>query len=194
MNAIEQRVQRRRAKTLKPKKCKVCRLEFQPFSSLSKTCTLECALKLVRLAQQHDLDRACRLERVRLKSRQKWLSEAQAVFNKFVRIRDEKLPCISCGRFHDGAYDAGHYRTSAAAPELRFNEDNCHKQCVPCNQHLSGDLVRYRIGLLQKIGPDRLARLEGFHEPRKYTIDELIAIKKEYQQKTKMLKAQRELI
>jgi hypothetical protein len=193
VNAIEQRVQQRRVKTLKPKKCKWCRTEFQPFSSLAKTCTLECALNLVRQAKERDLDRVCRLERVRIKTRQQWLREAQTAFNKFVRLRDEKLPCISCGRFHDGYYDAGHYRTAGAAPELRFHEDNCHKQCVPCNQHLSGNLVNYRAELLRRIGADRLAQLEGFHPARQYTIEDLQAIKKEYQAKLRELKKAGEL-
>lgn len=159
-------------------------------SGLSRVCTLECALKLVRLRQQRDQDRAFRVERVRLKTRQQWLYEAQNAANQYIKERDREDACISCGRYHDGQWHCGHYRTTKACPELRFDEDNMHKQCQPCNTHLSGNLVEYRLRLLQKIGPDRLARLEGFHPPRKYTIEELQGIKKEYQQKLRELRKQ----
>ena len=100
-------------------------------------------------------------------------------------MRDEKEACISCGRHHTGQYHAGHYRTVGAAPELRFNELNVHKQCSVCNNHLSGNLIEYRRGLVAKIGIEKVEWLEGKHEAKKYTIDEIIEIKKHYQQKIK---------
>ena len=99
-----------------------------------------------------------------------WLKKAQAAFNAFIRARDESEPCISCGRFHDGQYHAGHYRTVGANPELRFEELNCHKQCSVCNNHLSGNLINYRIGLVSRVGQESVYWLEGPHEPKKYTV------------------------
>ena len=107
-------------------------------------------------------------------------AEAQAAVNRYVRLRDAALPCISCQRHHAGKWNAGHYRSTAAAPELRFDLDNLHKQCEPCNTHLSGNLIRYRVGLLDRIGADRLAAIEGPHEPRKWTRDELIAMRQRF--------------
>lgn len=124
----------------------------------------------------------------KLKSKSAWAREAQAAVNTFIRLRDADLPCISCGRFHQGSYDAGHYLSRGARPELRFDELNIHKQCVPCNQHLSGNIVLYRVALLEKIGADGVAYLEGPHEPKKYTIEDLRAIKAEYTAKAKALK------
>jgi hypothetical protein len=118
-----------------------------------------------------------------------WLKQAQAAFNAFIRGRDEKEPCISCGRHHSGQYHAGHYRTVGAHPELRFDELNCHKQCSVCNNHLSGNLLEYRIALIKKIGQDSVEILEGPHDPKKYSIDDLKAIAKEYKQKLKDLQA-----
>ena len=105
----------------------------------------------------------------------------------FIRLRDADQPCISCGRFHQGAYDAGHYRSVGAAPEIRFHEDNCHRQCVPCNQHKSGNAVEYRIRLAQRIGKDRVEWLEGPHEPRKYSIEDAKRIRDEYRGKARAL-------
>jgi hypothetical protein len=115
-----------------------------------------------------------------LKTRSQWMKEAQSEVNRYVRLRDKDLPCISCGRFHDGQYHAGHYRTVGSAPELRFEVSNIHKQCAPCNNHLSGNLINYRKGLVQKIGIDAVEWIEGKHEPKHYTIDDLKAIKAKY--------------
>lgn len=120
--------------------------------------------------------------------------EAQKWFNKFVRLRDKGLTCISCERplqewegIRGQLYDAGHYRTVGANPELRFNEDNCHGQCVYCNRNLSGNVTNYRIGLMNRIGEERLTILEGAHSAQKYTIDDLKEIIAKYKAKCKEL-------
>ncbi len=95
--------------------------------------------------------------------------EAQREFNRYVRFRDFGRPCISCGsavalQKCGGSVDAGHYRSVGSAPHLRFNEDNCHAQCKHCNQYLAGNPIRYRAGLVQRIGLERLAALESNSE------------------------------
>lgn len=101
--------------------------------------------------------------------------KAQTAFNAYIRERDAGEACISCGRFHDGQWHAGHYLTTAAHPELRFDPRNCHKQCAPCNNHLSGNLVAFRKGLVQRYGQELVDWLEGPHEPLKLSREELIA-------------------
>lgn len=117
-------------------------------------------------------------------------NQAQQAFNDFIRYRDRHLPCISCGRHHDGQYHAGHFRTTGANPELRFNEDNCHRQCAPCNNHLSGNLINYRPALILKIGQVRFDALMGQHELPKWGRDDYIRIRDEYRAKLKELKQQ----
>ena len=103
-------------------------------------------------------------------------------------MRDKDEPCISCGRYHVGKYDAGHYRSVGACPELRFCELNVHKQCVPCNQHKSGNVIEYRINLVNKIGADKVTWLERQdQEPKKYTVEECKAIIAYYKAKCKEL-------
>ena len=118
-----------------------------------------------------------------LKTRADYLREAQAAFNSFIRKRDEKLPCISCGRFHTGSYDAGHYRSVGAMSSLRFDETNCHKQCVPCNQFKSGNILEYRLGLIKKIGQAAVDYLENDHPPLALSIEEIKAVKATYKEK-----------
>ena len=153
-----------------------------------KCCSPECALEFAKQEREKANRKDYRERKELMKSRSQWLKEAQAVFNQFIRERDKNLPCISCGRFHQGSYDAGHYRSVGAAPELRFNEFNVARQCVPCNQHKSGNIVEYRINLVKKIGQDKVEWLEGKHEPKKYTIEDAKRIKSEYKDKLKGLK------
>jgi hypothetical protein len=132
-------------------------------------------------AKQAKLERSLdRQRRDSIKTRQEWAREAQVAFNRWVRLRDINQPCISCGRHHRGQYHAGHYRSTAAAPELRFEPLNVHKQCAPCNNHKSGNIVEYRIRLIEKIGLAQVEWLEGKHEPKHYTVEELKDIKREY--------------
>jgi len=171
----------------RPKKCKVCREHFVHFSTLAKVCSPECAIAFARSNKSKEYKRETRRRREQAKSRGDWTREAQTSFNKFIRERDIDLPCISCNRHHSGQYHAGHYRTVGSHPELRFCEINCHKQCAPCNNHKSGNIVEYRNSLIYRINDIELDWLEGPHEPAKYTIDDIKAIKKLYADKYKAL-------
>lgn len=172
------------------KKCAVksCRQQFTPRSAWAKVCGADCAA-VHAAAERKRLDaKQTRERKAALKTRQDHLGDAQAVFNRYIRARDAALPCISCGRHHTGAWDAGHYRSVGAQPALRFHEDNCHKQCVPCNQHKGGNAIEYRLGLIARIGAERVDFLEREHPPAKYTIDDAKRIKAEYTAKLKNLK------
>jgi hypothetical protein len=125
--------------------------------------------------------------RERIKSRADWLAEAQAEFNGYIRERDRGLPCISCGAISPMRWDAGHYRSVGAASHLRFTEANVACQCSKCNVHLSGNLVMYRLGLIERIGLDAVEALERDNTPRRWTIDDAKRIKAEYRAKKKAL-------
>lgn len=174
--------------TKKQKKCRVCKDPFTPNQIGQKVCGIDCARELVRRENKKawDAETRRRKKALREQDRSHHLREAQKSFNKYIRLRDRNLPCISCGT-QSAKWDAGHYRTTGAAPELRFDEDNCHKQCMHCNSHRSGNIVPYRQELLRRIGEARLEALEGPHEPKKYTIDDLKAIRKEYDNKAAAL-------
>lgn len=171
----------------KPKRCKSCRCEFVPSKPLQVACGVKCALDLARATQAKQKRQEATKERAEhakrkeaTKTKGQHTKEAQAAFNAFIRERDKDLPCVSCGRHHQGQYHAGHYRTTAAAPELRFEPLNVHKQCAPCNNHKSGNLIEYRIELVKRIGLEKVEWLERPHEPKRYTIEDLQAIKANY--------------
>ena len=152
-------------------------------------CSISCAQMVVAEGRAKKAQKEMKARREALKTRSDWLKEAQAAFNSFIRKRDEKLPCISCGRFHTGSYDAGHYRSVGAMSFLRFDEANCHKQCVPCNQFKSGNILEYRLGLIKKIGQAAVDYLENDHPPLALRIEEIKAIKATYKAKLRELEA-----
>ena len=120
------------------------------------------------------------------------IKEAQVEFNAYIRARDYLQPCICCGMplgtgEVGGAFDAGHYRSTGSASHLRFHEDNVHGQRKHCNRYGAGRAVDYRIGLIQRIGLDRVEALESDNTPRKWTREELIQIRDTYRQKRKEL-------
>ena len=151
-------------------------------------CATQCGIERAEKAKERKKKQDLRKAKDRAKTRPELAREAQTVFNAYIRERDKDLPCISCGRHHQGQYHAGHYRTVCANPELRFEELNCYKQCAPCNNHKSGDIVNYRINLVKRIGQEAVDWLEGPHEPKRYTADQLREIKREYSRKVKELK------
>lgn len=176
-------------------RCKICRDKFEAKYFLQKAC-----LNPACLAEWSKKDREAKADKVHNKKKKEFkdndkplrMKEAQKSFNAFIRNRDESLSCISCDKHreetavHKGSnWHAGHYKTTGARAELRFNELNCHKQCAHCNNFLSGNIENYRVNLIKKIGLEKVEWLEGPHEPKKYLCEELKAIELRYKQKLK---------
>lgn len=188
---------------MKPRKCAnpACRSEFTPaFSTTQKVCKWQCGLAIKD--QNHDKARKAiasqervehRERKEKVKTRSQHMQECQIAFNAYIRTRDQLAGhcCISSGRPLDwsgNATDAGHYRSVGSAPHLRFDERNCHAQSKQDNRFLSGNAVDYRIGLISRIGLEAVEELEADQSTRKYTIDDLKAIKAEYRAKVREMK------
>jgi hypothetical protein len=182
------------AYTVKPKTCSQCPREFYPRSSMHDVCSQRCAMKKINASKAKE--RAETKARLRaLETIPELIRAAQKEFNAWVRARDEGEPCICCGRRADdknlltgSRWDAGHYRSTGSASHLRFNEDNCHRQLVSCNRHGAGRAVDYRIGLIKRIGLERVEALESNNAIHKWTADELRAIRDTYRAKARELK------
>ncbi len=184
-------------KKIKLKTCRNCKTKFTPKYALQVVCGVDCAIQFVKTTreakeakEQRAIDRS---KKEQLKSKSDHLKDLQVIFNQFIRIRDGNNPCISCGRWHAGQYHAGHYRSVGSAPHLRFNELNCNRQCSACNNHLSGNIINYRQGLIAKIGIKQVEQLEADQTPKHYSIDDIKELKALYKTKIKELK-QAELV
>ena len=185
----------------KPRDCRSCRKPFQPRNSLQVVCSLNCTLVDVKAkearrvraytAQRQKAARAdLKKRKTALKTKSDWMKEAQAAFNRYIRARDQGKPCISSGvmeqdRFTGGYFDAGHYRSRGSAGHLRFNVFNCHAQSKHDNRQLSGNVVEYRKGLIERIGLERVDRLENDNTIRKFDIEYLTRVKKIFSKRAK---------
>lgn len=192
------------AKKPKPKTkvCPICDTEYLPRSSLQKVChNYKCAIAFnkkrdeeIAMREKRKQERLqrddLRERRERLKTASDWNKEAQAAVNRYIFWRDYGNPCISCGKplnygVRGGAVDASHYRSRGSARHLRFNVFNIHSGCVRCNRELSGNLIPYRINLIEKIGLWRVERLEHDNSIRKFDIPYLRRIKSIFTRRAK---------
>ncbi|MCI9496910.1 MAG: hypothetical protein HFE69_04650 [Enterobacter hormaechei subsp. steigerwaltii] len=156
-----------------------------------------------RIKEQKEAEKAGRKRRQEkresLKSKSQWDKEAQSAFNRYIRIRDEGKECVSCGNpllgkcnyLTGSAIDASHYRSRGAASHLKFNVFNVHSACTRCNRQLSGNSVEYRIRLIERIGQERVERLESDNDPRRFDIPYLQRIKSIFTRKARSLEKRR---
>lgn len=194
------------AKEPKPKpgprkiRCKVCRVQFVPNPPWLRHCSLDCGAELAVMLLAKQKAKAQRQERATdkvkrdgMKTYPHIIKDVQRLFNQAVRLRDQiaGYHCISSGRALDwsgNATDCGHYRSTGSAPHLRFNFDNAHAQSKHDNQYKAGNAVDYRIGLIARIGLERVEALESDNTPRKWSRDELLAMKEDFQRRVRELK------
>lgn len=187
-------------KSLKPKRCKSCRETFTPVRTMQACCSVPCALAWAAKQRAQKEARANREERkslaerkAKLKTRREWIAEAQAVVNKVARLRDILAGhgCISCGSRPDarfgGAMDAGHYRSVGSAPHARFYLPNIRLQCKRCNRDLGGAAVNYRMGLIERIGINRVEEIESMQWTAKWSVEYLQRLKKVMNKKARRL-------
>lgn len=202
------------------RKCanKECRQWFHPVRDTQTVCGYECASIVGKEQTRKAREDARRKEsakqratekkehqrrqraRESLKTKSQWDKEAQAAFNRYIRVLDEGKPCISCGNpligksnyLTGSAIDASHYRSRGAASHLKFNVFNVHSACTRCNRQLSGNAVEYRIRLIERIGLDRVERLESNNESRRFDIPYLKRLKSVFSRRANSLNKRRQ--
>ena len=85
--------------------------------------------------------------------------KADKVFSDYIRQRDDGV-CFTCGvKKYWKEQQNGHYITRGCLP-LRYNEENCHCQCVACNVFKGGNYTAYAVAMMEKYGADKLKELE----------------------------------
>ena len=201
------------------RKCahKACRQWFHPLRAGQVVCSFECAsaigkeqtakareaAKQKAAQRQRTEEKAGRqrrkAKRESFKTKAQWDKEAQSAFNRYIRIRDEGKECVSCGNpligksnyLTGSAIDASHYRSRGAASHLKFNVFNVHSACTRCKRQLSGNAVEYRIRLIERIGQERVERLESDNDPRRFDIPYLQRIKSIFTRKARALEKRR---
>ena len=187
---------------LKNKKCKICANEFTPRNSLQKCCSMECALIFAKQSKAEAEQKANNKRKKVFREENKTLNaltqEAQAAVNKYIRLRDEGKTCISCGvpwvrEGVGGGFDAGHYRSRGSAPHLRFYTLNIAGQCKRCNRYLGGNYQQFRLGLIDRLGVEKVDAIEADQRARHYSQNDLRRIKKIFSKKCKLLEKRKGL-
>jgi hypothetical protein len=175
----------------KPKKCKICKSEFMPSNSMIKHCSPECGYKIHTANQDKKHKKEKIAFRLDDKKISQWIAEAQVSVNTYVRLRDAGKPCICCGRVYpddSGEWDAGHYRSRGASPNLRFNLHNIHRQAKHCNRYLGGNYSEYRIGLVERIGIDKVEAIEVNNGYKKFDRHYCERVKRIFNKKSRIQK------
>jgi hypothetical protein len=191
------------AKQPKPKKCRVaeCGALFVPARLGQAVCSPACAIldaPTNREKARKSLDqierREIKVRKEKLKSRAEYAKEAQAVINRYVRLRDAHLGCISCDKpaSWSGQWHCSHFRSVGAAAHLRFNLLNMNKSCSACNNFLSGNISGYRPKLIEKIGPAKVDWLECNQEIVRHDIAYLKRIKAVFTKKVRRIEQRSE--
>lgn len=176
------------------RKCPNCKSYNKPDDAIkiqiSYFCSIDCATEYAYKNKDKGKKIKHTAQKKEFKSNDKKirLDAAQKAFNAYIRLRDVNDGCISCDKPKDwnGQWHAGHFKTTKSRPDIRFNEDNCHKQCSVCNNFLSANIAEYTPKLLDKIGADRFLAL-SLNKVKRYTCEELKEIELKYKQKIKSL-------
>ena len=173
----------------KEKKCRYCKNKFIPFNSFQPFCFKEECIKQHNKQGREKKSRQLKKE-FKEKDKPTLIKLAQVLVNRYVRLRDLNKPCISCG-YKGGSRQihAGHYKPAGNNQQLRYNTINIHAQCSICNNHLSANLVNYRVALIKKIGLEKVEWLECNHETKKYTVEYLQKLIKVFRKKIKLYEA-----
>lgn len=188
--------------TFKPRRRKCrntdCRTEYLAVRPMQSVCGPRCAVAMAIATRKKNEAKKAKQERAeirqqkeRLKTRSDYMREAQVVINRYVRLRDARMGCVSCDKTASwqGQWHASHFRSVGAASQLRFNLWNIHKSCSVCNNHKSGNIMHYRPALIEKIGADRVAWLESANHKAEYDIEYLKRLKRVFSKKCRRLEA-----
>lgn len=176
--------------------CAHCGKPFLKLKPMQSVCGLRCAerkAKAGRKAKERAELEQTKARRLALKTIAQLIADAQAAFNAFIRERDRAKGCFVCERPFDQnipgrALHAGHVRSRGAAGHLRFHEDNCLGECEGCNGPHGAKPHQIEAGAIRRIGQERFDALEADNTPRKWTREELIALKAEYRAKLRELR------
>ncbi|QAY93665.1 recombination protein NinG [Pseudomonas sp. ACM7] len=192
------------AKPPRAKKCKnpACGISFPPQRLGQAVCSPKCGLAIKDVNQEKARKSLAQIERKeikvrkeKLKSRADHAKEAQAVINRYVRLRDAHLGCVSCDKpaSWGGQWHCSHFRSVGAAAHLRFNLWNMNKSCSACNNFLSGNIAGYRPKLIEKIGQTKVDWLECNQDLARHDIPYLKRLKAVFAKKVRRTEQRQEV-
>lgn len=113
------------------------------------------------------------------------------IFSEYIRKRDTKNGvgrCCSCGAFK--AYDqldCGHF-INRKWRATRWDEQNCHAQCISCNRFDEGNAAGYALYMVDTYGRERVDYIRAkSRETAKFSDSEGELLIKHYKAEIKKL-------
>lgn len=105
-----------------------------------------------------------KIKKVKKKTDKQLKKELDIVFSQFIRLsyadKNGYVKCSTCPavinwkEIQNGHYESRQYLS------LRFEEKNCHPQCVGCNIFRRGNYTVYALFMIEKYGQEHLNWLE----------------------------------
>ena len=91
-------------------------------------------------------------------TRSQLVKKLDKVFSEYIRMTKPPV-CVTCGKQDEWRnLQNGHYYSRAKYP-TRWNEDNCHPQCVGCNVFKAGNYTEYALYMINQYGVDYVQEL-----------------------------------
>lgn len=120
--------------------------------------------------------------------------QALDLFTQLIKLehqRDGKMKCFTCNKpLQPNTSDCqlGHFLPRGVYPGLTFNRDNVRLQCMRCNVWLHGNIIEFRIRLVNEIGEQGVLELESFrHDSYKLTRSDYLEMIQEFKEEIKKL-------
>jgi hypothetical protein len=191
----------------KPRKCDArkggCGETFKPTRQMQVMCGGACALSHVAWLNAKKAEKAAKDDRKATREKLDGMkklgelrAEAQQAFNRYIRLRDQGKPCICCGEplgdpRYGGAFDAGHFLSRGAHPNLAFDERNVNAQRKGCNRPGGTTKAKFTAGMIARYGAAVVDELEADQTPCQYRHDDYRQIKATYRAKARELEKER---
>jgi hypothetical protein len=143
----------------KQKRCRQCSKLFTPYRSTDVVCSSPCyyaynsekAIEARFKEINKTVKDAAKLSTLRM--------VCKTLAQKYARLRDKSLPCISCGCETAIEWHGGHLFKAELYSGVVFDELNLAKQCKKCNVFLDGAETGYIFGFIDRYGIDKLNEL-----------------------------------
>jgi len=164
----------KKCRKIKDKVCAApeCFILFTPWNSLTRACSPECALELVKAKnvskakrevkakekadkKQHRADKERIKKRTGKNGHYQSLKTALHYYVKHVLRKGE--PCYTCGKQRSAnekpqEFHVGHFIPAKEVDPRRFMLENLRIQCYSCNVANSGKRAEYRQNLIEEVG------------------------------------------
>ena len=143
---------------MKTPKCTICGGEHY------KTFCHKAPRKPIKTASKAVKAKKGKTTRPKAKPRSYYVKQLDSVFSKYIRYsaveEDGLVTCVTCGdRIPPKDIQNGHFISRGKYP-TRWEEDNCHPQCVRDNIFLNGRYIDYTLFMVREYGLHRINELK----------------------------------